>query len=134
MLGPDIYEMIRNSRTIAVVGLSPKAIRPSYQVAEYLLSAGYHIFPVNPGHSRILGLLCYPDLKSIPEKIDIVDIFRRSGDVPPVIDEAISQGAKMVWMQQGIAHQEAAEKASQAGLLVVMDKCLKIEHMNMGEK
>lgn len=123
--------MLANSRSIAVVGLSPKTSRPSYQVAKYLLSAGYRIFPVNPGQNEILGLTCYPDLETIPEEIDIVDIFRRAEDVAPIVDSAISVGAKMIWMQQGIVQLEAAEKARRAGLLVVMDRCLMVEHRNM---
>ena len=114
--------------TIAVVGLSPKEHRPSHQVARYLLDAGYTIIPVNPGQDRILGLPCYPDLLSIRESVDVVDIFRRADQVLPIVQDGVSIGTKVIWMQQGIINEEAAELARQAGLTVVMDRCIKIEH------
>ncbi len=114
--------------TIAVVGLSPKKNRPSHQVARYLLDVGYTIIPVNPGQDGILGLPCYPDLLSIGESIDVVDIFRRADQVLPIVQDAVSLGVKVIWMQQGIVNEEAAELARRAGLLVVMDRCIKIEH------
>ena len=125
----NIMEKIfKDSKTIAVVGLSSNPSRPSYSVARYLQSQGYKIIPVNPNEKEILGEKSYPDLVSIPDKIDIVDIFRRSEDVPPVIEQAIKIKAKVVWMQEGIVNEEAAKKASDAGLTVVMDKCMYKEH------
>lgn len=125
-------DILSVSETIAVVGLSPKTNRPSHEVAEYLKQQGYKIIPVNPRATEILGEKSYPDLISIPLKVDLVDIFRRSEDVPPIVDEAIKIGAKAVWMQEGIISEEAAARARNAGLLVVMDKCtLKVhERMN----
>lgn len=122
-----VRRILRESRTIAVVGLSPNPERPSYQVARYLQEAGYRIIPVNPGQSEILNESCYPDLRSVPVKIDVVDIFRRSEEVEPIIREAIAIGAKMIWMQQGIVNETAARLAEEAGLTVIMDRCLKIE-------
>jgi predicted CoA-binding protein len=127
----DYSKLFKETHTIAVVGLSPKSTRPSNQVAQYLLEKGYEIFPVNPGQTSILGLTCYPDLQSIPAQVDIVDIFRNPADVPEVVDDAIEIGAKIVWMQLGIVHEAAAAKARAAGLLVVMDRCLKIDHQHL---
>jgi len=127
----EISRLLKECRNIAVVGLSPKENRPSNQVARYLIEAGYNIIPVNPGQSDILGKTCYPNLKSIPEQVDIVDIFRRAEDIPPIVDGAIAIGAKVVWMQQGIVNEEAAEAARKAGLTVIMDRCLKVDHMNL---
>ncbi len=125
----DIAEMLRSSRVIAVVGLSDRPDRPSHGVAAYLQAQGYRIVPVNPRLSGpVLGEQPYPDLRSVPEKVDIVDIFRRSEDVPPVVDDAIAIGAPLVWMQLGIVNDEAARKAESAGAAVVMDRCLKVEH------
>ena len=125
----DIAEMLRNSRVIAVVGLSDRPDRPSHGVAAYLQAQGYRIVPVNPRLSGpVLGEQPYPDLRSVPEKVDIVDIFRRSEDVPPVVDDAIAIGAPLVWMQLGIVNDDAARKAESAGAAVVMDRCLKVEH------
>ena len=126
----DPAQILRDSRTIAVVGLSPKVERPSHQVAAYLLAAGYEIFPVNPGHDRLMGLHAYPDLDSIPKKVDIVAIFRNPKKVPAIVDSAIAIGAKVVWMQLGIVHEQAAAKARAAGIIVVMDRCLQIDHQN----
>lgn len=130
----EIADIIRNARVIAVVGLSDKPERPSYDVAEYLLEHGYRIIPVNPMIKEWKKIAAYPSLSDIPReiKVDIVDIFRRSEDVPPVVDEAIKIGAKVVWMQLGIVNEEAAAKARAAGLEVVMDRCLKIEHGMLG--
>ena len=127
----EISHILKEYRNIAVVGLSPKENRPSHQVARYLLAAGYNIIPVNPGQSEILGRPCYPDLKSIPEPVEIVDIFRKSEDIPPIVEEAIAIGARVVWMQQGIVNEGAAAVARRAGLKVFMDRCLKIDHMNL---
>ena len=126
--GDPIAEILKSSKTIAVVGLSNRKFRPSYGVAEYLKSAGYRIIPVNPNETEILGEKCYARLEDIPEKVDIVDIFRRSEFVPEIIDSAISIGAHAVWMQEGVIHPEAAEKARQAGLFVAMDLCMLKEH------
>ncbi len=123
-----IPDILKQSKTIAVVGLSANPERPSYDVASYLKSKGYRIIPVNPTITEALGEKSYPDLKSVPEKIDVVDVFRRSEDVPPVVDYAIKGGAKVVWMQEGIVNEQAAKKAQQAGLDVVMDRCMKVEH------
>ena len=131
---PAIKKLLTTARTIAMVGLSPKESRPSNMVARYLLAAGYTVIPVNPGQEKILGLDCYPDLGSIPTPVDIVDIFRRSEDVPPIVDEAIAIGAKAIWMQEGVVHAEAARTAQAAGLLVVMDRCLKTVHYGLGHE
>lgn len=127
----QIRHLFTTSRTIAVVGLSPKESRPSNQVARYLISAGFRVFPVNPGQETILGLPCYPDLAAIPESVEIVDIFRKPEEVGPVVDEAIKIGAKAVWMQEGIVNEAAAAKARAAGLVVVMDRCIKIDHQHL---
>ena len=127
----EIGNLLRQARTIAIVGLSPKENRPSNMVGRYLLGAGYSLFPVNPGHNEILGLKCYPDLVSIPEHIDIVDIFRRSEDVYPIVEEAVKIGAGAIWMQLGIVNREAADYARQHGLLTVMDRCIKVDHSTL---
>ena len=126
-----IEEILRNSRTIAVVGLSANPQRPSNVVATYLKERGYKIIPVNPGEKTILGETSYPDLSSIPVKIDVVDIFRQSEVVPPIVKEAIKIGAKAVWMQEGVINEKAAAEAEKAGLKVVMDKCMRKEHMKL---
>jgi len=123
-----ITDMLKRARTIAVVGLSSKRHRPSYGVAEYMQSAGYRIIPVNPNEREVLGEKCYSRLEDVSEKVDIVDIFRRSEAVPAVIEGAIRIGARAVWMQEGVIHSEAAERARQAGLTVVMDLCILKEH------
>ncbi len=126
----DIKQLLSNAKTIAVVGLSNKPDRASYGVAEYMQRAGYRIIPVNPVLTEpVLGEQPVASLSDIKEPIDIVDIFRRAEDVPPVVEEAIVVGAKAVWMQLGIVNQEAAAAAEAAGLEVVMDKCIKVEHM-----
>jgi predicted CoA-binding protein len=119
-----ITDLLASSKTIAVVGLSSKKFRPSFGVAQYLQSAGYRIIPVNPNESSILGEKCYARLEDIPEKIDIVDIFRRSELVPEVVEGAIEIGARAVWMQEGVAEESSAERARRAGLFVVMDLCI----------
>ncbi len=113
---------------IAVVGLSPKPRRPSHQVARYLQEAGFRIIPVNPGQDEILGEPCYPDLRAIPERVDVVDIFRRADRVVEVVRDAIAIGARVVWMQEGIVSEEAARLAGKAGLVVIMDRCIKDDH------
>ena len=124
-------EILNSSRVVAVVGLSAKSGRPSYRVAAYLKTQGYRIIPVNPAESEILGELCYPDLDSVPESVDVVDIFRRSEKVLPIVKEAIRIGVKAVWMQEGVINEEAAAWAREAGLMVVMDKCMRKEHQKL---
>jgi len=126
-----VTEILKSSRTIAVVGLSSNPMRPSNGVAAYLKRAGYRIIPVNPGESEVLGEKCYARLEDVPEKIDIVDIFRRSEYVPEIVESAIRIGAQTVWMQEGVVHEEAAERAREAGLKVVMDRCTLKEHRKM---
>ena len=128
----SIAALLRSARTIAVVGLSPKPFRASYGVSEFLQSAGYRIIPVNPGVREVLGEKAYASLDDVPEKIDIVDVFRRSDAVPEIVDAAIRIGARAVWMQEGVVNEEAAARARAAGLLVVMDTCiLKAHHRLM---
>jgi predicted CoA-binding protein len=122
---------ILNLKTIAVVGISDDPERPSHFVASFLESHGYKIIPVNPKLTEWEGKKCYPDLLSIPEKVDVVDIFRRSEAVPPIVDEAIKIKAKVVWMQEGIVNEEAAAKARDAGIEVVMDRCMKKEYVRV---
>jgi uncharacterized protein len=133
MKDEEIRETLSRSRTVAVVGISPKADRPSHIVASYLKSKGYRIIPVRPGGGSILDERVYQNLLEIPEEIevDIVDIFRKSEEVPPVVEEAIERGAKVVWMQEGVIHREAGLKAEKAGLKVVMDRCTKKEHQRL---
>ena len=119
---------LREARTIAVVGMSPRPDRPSHYVAKYLMEQGYKIVPVNPAIDEVLGLKSYPDIASIPEEVDMVDIFRRSSQVPPVVDDAIAAGARFIWMQDGVIHKGAAAKARAAGISVVMDNCTLREH------
>jgi predicted CoA-binding protein len=123
-----VQELLRSSRVIAVVGLSSKKFRPSYGVAEYMQREGYRIVPVNPHETEVLGERAYARLEDIPERIDIVDIFRRSEFVAPIVESAIQLGAKGVWMQEGVEDEAAAEKARQAGLFVIMDRCILKEH------
>jgi len=126
--GDAIRELFAASRTIAVVGLSSSAMRPSHGVAEYLQRAGYKIIPVNPNEIEVLGEWSVARLEDIREKVDIVDIFRRSEFVPEVVESAIAIGAKAVWMQEGVIHEAAAQRARAAGLTVVMDLCMMKEH------
>jgi predicted CoA-binding protein len=123
--------MLTDYRRIAVVGLSANASRPSHGVAKYLIAKGYEVIPVNPNYDEVLGKQCYPDLAAIPIQVDIVDIFQRSERVPPFVDAAIDVGARVVWMQVGIEHDAAARKARAAGLEVVMNRCIKIEHARL---
>ena len=124
----DIITKILKMKTIAVVGFSPKKERPSHYVSMYMKDNGYDVIPVNPGHKEIAGMTCYPDLESIPEQVDVVDIFRRSEFVLPIVDSAISMGAKAIWMQDRVFHEDAAQKAKDAGLLVIMDNCMLRQH------
>ncbi|HID62752.1 MAG TPA: CoA-binding protein [Anaerolineae bacterium] len=128
MTEADIKTILEESKTIAVVGLSPNEERDSHRVANYLQSQGYRIIPVNPRADEILGERSYPDLASIPDPIDVVDVFRRSEAVPEIVEGAIKVGAKTVWMQEGVVHEEAAARAREAGLQVVMDRCMLKEH------
>jgi predicted CoA-binding protein len=122
-------------RTVAVVGLSPDVERPSFRVASYLQEHGYRIIPVNPNFSEILGETSYPDLASIGEPVDVIDIFRRAEETPAIVEQAIAKGAKAVWMQEGVVNRTAASRARKAGLMVVMDRCMRKEHLKMqGEK
>ena len=122
-------KILREYRTVAIVGASSDPERPSFRVVRYLSKHGYHVIPVNPNEREILGMTCYPNLSSIPEKVEVVDIFRKSEEVMPIVDEAIKIGAKVVWMQEGVVNEEAAAKAGEAGLLVVMDKCMRKQHL-----
>jgi predicted CoA-binding protein len=124
-------EILKSARTVAIVGASPDVERPSYRVFNYLREQGYRVIPVNPKFTAILNETSYPDLGAIPEKVDVVDIFRRAEDVPPIVDQAISIGAGVVWMQQGVINEAAASRAREAGLQVVMDKCMRKEHLKM---
>jgi predicted CoA-binding protein len=126
--GDPITRILRESKTIAVVGLSSNPMRPSHGVSEYMQSAGYRIIPVNPNETEVLGEKSYARLEDVPERIDVVDIFRRGEFVPQVVESAIRVGAKVVWMQLGIENEEAAAAARAAGLAVVEDACMLIEH------
>jgi predicted CoA-binding protein len=123
-----IRRILRTSRAIAVVGLSAQWHRPSYFAAKYLQEHGYRVIPVNPGYPEILGEKCYKSLRDIPERVDVVDCFRRSHEIPGLADEAIAIGAKVLWMQLGVENAEARRKAEEAGLEVVENRCMKIEH------
>lgn len=125
-------QILLSAKTIAIVGVSSNPDKDSYGVAAYLKEQGYRIIPVNPTASEILGETSYPDLASIPEKIDVVQVFRKAEDVPPIVDDAIKVGAKVVWMQEGIFHEGAAQKAREAGLQVVMDACMRATHRSFG--
>jgi hypothetical protein len=129
----ELKAILGHSKNVAVVGISPKPDRPSYLVAAYLQAEGYRIIPVRPDGEEILGEKVYHSLAEIPEdiEIDIVDVFRKSEDVPPVVEEAIQRGAKAVWMQEGVFNAEAASKAEAAGLKVVMDRCMKKERQRL---
>jgi uncharacterized protein len=125
-----ITQILKSGKTVAVVGLSSQCMRPSYGVAQYLQSAGYRIIPVNPNETEVLGEKSYVRLQDVPVPVDIVDIFRRSVFVPEIVDAAIQIGARCVWMQEGVVHAEAAQRAKRAGIFVVMDKCTLKEHAN----
>lgn len=127
----EIRELLEASKTVAVVGYSNKSDRPSNEVAHALIRAGYEVYAVNPTIKTPDDLTIYPTLADVPVKIDIVDVFRRAEDVPEVVEAAIAVGAKAVWMQLGIVNEEAAKRASEAGLKVVMDHCLKVEHRRL---
>ncbi|HEX6138788.1 MAG TPA: CoA-binding protein [Casimicrobiaceae bacterium] len=126
-----LRRILAQSRTLAVVGLSAQWYRPSYFAAKYMQDHGYRIIPVNPRYTEVLGERCYPDLRSIPGKVDLVDCFRKAPEIPPIADDAIAIGAKVLWMQLGIENAEAARRAVAAGLDVVMNRCVKIEHARL---
>ena len=130
--GDLIADILSKYKTIAVVGLSSNPMRPSHEVSEYMQRAGYRIIPVNPNETEVLGERSYARLEDVPEGVDVVNIFRRTEEVPPVVESAIRVGAKVVWMQLGIENEEAAEKARAAGLTVVQDACVLIEHRRRG--
>lgn len=127
----QLKELYKTIQTIASVGLSANVEKPSFGIVYYLQQQGYRILPVNPTAPEILGQKSYPDLLSIPDKVDVVQLFRRSEDVPPFVEQAIQIGARVVWMQQGISNPEAAKKAEAAGLTVVMDRCMRAEHIRL---
>jgi predicted CoA-binding protein len=127
-------KILKEYRTVAIVGASSDPERPSFRVLRYLSEHGYKVIPVNPNEHEILGMTCYPNLGSIPEKVEVVDIFRKSEAVMPVVEEAIKIGAKAVWMQEGVVNDEAATKARDAGLLVVMDKCMRKQHIRLMQR
>jgi uncharacterized protein len=127
--GDPISEILKSSKTIAFVGLSSRRFRPSYGVAEYMQSAGYRIVPVNPNETEVLGEKSYKRLEDVPMRVDLVDIFRRPEFVPEIVESAIRIGARGVWMQEGVMHPEAAERARRAGLFVVQDACILKEHI-----
>lgn len=127
----EVATVLKNARTVAVVGISHKEERDSNRVARYLKEHGYRMIPVNPGYKEVLGEPCYPNLESVPDHIDVVDVFRNIDAIPGIVDEAIAVKAGAVWMQLGLVHNEAAGKARCAGLTVVMNKCMKIEHARM---
>lgn len=128
----ETIQKILKMKIIAVVGLSPKEIRPSYGVAKYLQNVGYTIIPVNPGHPEILGEKSYPSLRDIPFKVDVVDVFRKPEHVMPITEAAIEIGAKAIWFQDGVINAGAAQKAEEAGLLVVMNDCMLRQHQANG--
>jgi len=133
MKDEELKDTLHNVKTIAVIGISPKENRPSYIVASYLKSKGYRVIPVRPDGEEILGEKVYHSLSEIPKEIslDVVDIFRKSEEVPPIVAEAIQRGIKVVWMQEGVIHKEAGEKAEKAGSKVIMDRCIKKEHQRL---
>ena len=126
-----VSDILDSARTIAVVGLSSKRYRPSYGVAEYMKRSGYRIIPVNPNETEVLGERSYADLESVPDQVDIVDIFRRSEFVLEIVEAAIRKGAKAVWMQEGVVNEAAARRAEAAGLAVVMDRCILKDHRRL---
>ncbi len=126
-----VDKILKEAKVIAVVGHSDKSYRTSYSIAQYLRQAGYKVYPVNPLHTEINGEISYPSVTSIPEKVDIVNVFRRSKFLDSVAEDAIKAGAQVLWAQSGVFNKDAGEKAEKAGLIVVMDSCIKIEHLRM---
>jgi predicted CoA-binding protein len=127
----DICRLLRNVRTVAVVGLSPQPARPSFRVAQALQSFGYRIIPVRPLVAEVLGEKAYPDLESLPEIPDIVEVFRAPEHVPAIVESCIKLGIKCLWLQDGVVHETAALRAQQAGILVVMDRCMFRDHTQL---
>lgn len=127
-----IRKILKEARTIAVVGLSINPARPSHGVAQYLMRQEYRVIPVNPAYAEVLGEKCYASLRDIPESVDVVDCFRKPTELMPIVEDAIAIGAKTLWMQLGVINEAAAAKARSAGMQVVMDHCIKIEHMRLG--
>jgi predicted CoA-binding protein len=128
---PTLRRILKENHVIAMVGLSTNWYRPSYFAAKYMLDHGYRVIPVNPSYKEVLGQQCYPTLRDIPEKIDIVDCFRKSAEIMPLAEDAIAIGARALWMQIGVINEAAAAKARTAGLDVVMDRCVKIEYARL---
>ena len=128
---PTLRRILKENHVIAMVGLSANWYRPSYFAAKYMLDHGYCVIPVNPSYQEVLGQKCYPTLRDIPGHVDIVDCFRQSEEIAPLAADAIAIGAKVLWMQLGVINEAAAEKARQAGLEVVMNRCVKIEHARL---
>jgi predicted CoA-binding protein len=126
-----IKEILENTDKVAIVGLSPKPDRDSNRVARYLMDKGYSVVPVNPGQKEILGERCYRSLEEIPFHVDLVNIFLNPVRIPPIVDQAIKIGAKLIWMQLDVIHEESAERARSAGLQVIMDRCIKVEHASL---
>ncbi len=124
-----IQEILENAKTVAVVGFSPKPGRPSSNIAAYLKKHGYRVIPVNPEIEKGLGEKAYPTLAAIPEKVDLANVYRRDEDIPAVVEDAIAAGVKYLWIQEGIVHEEAAQRAERAGIRVVMDRCIYKEHV-----
>lgn len=127
----QLRNILKSVHTVACVGVSSNPQKPSYGIFQYLVEAGYHMIPVNPTVPDVMGLPSYPDLTSIPQKIDVVQVFRKPEDVPPVVEQAIQAGAKVVWMQEGIVNPRAARQAEEAGLQVVMDRCMMKTHQRL---
>lgn len=127
----ELRALLRATRSIAVVGVSDKPWRASYQVIDYLRDAGYRVIPVNPKIDQVLGLRCYPDLRSVPEPVDMVDVFRRAEEVGPVVSDALAIGARSIWFQLGVINAAEADRASAGGLQVVVDRCTKIDHARL---
>jgi uncharacterized protein len=126
-----LRRILRENKNIAVVGLSADWFRPSYFAAKYMIDHGYQVIPVNPKYEEILGQKCYKSLRDIPVRVDVVDCFRKAPDIPPLVEDAIAIRARVLWMQLGVVNEEAAQKARAAGLEVVMDRCVKIEHARL---
>lgn len=129
----EIRAILEESKKIAVVGLSPKEDRPSNRVAKYLMEHGFEIVPVNPGQKEVLGMKCYRTIIDIPFEVDIADLFLSADRVPEAVDQALEKGIKVIWMQLGIYHREAGEKASDSGATVIMDRCMKMEHEKLNK-
>ena len=128
----DLIDLLKKAQTIAVVGASPNPSRPSHYISLYLMQQGYRVIPVNPGHDQLFGLKCYPSVADISDNIDIVDIFRRSDQVGPIVDDAIAKKVGFIWMQDGVINQEAKSKAEAAGIPVEMNNCIYRVHLRSG--